>query len=76
MMRTPLPFAVAVLLALLPLRYGEAEVGDIPFARKKAGTEDFPPAVFPHWLHRMQFKCYVCHEAVFQMKAGSNPVTM
>ncbi len=76
MMRTPLAFAVALLLALLPNRYGEAEVGDIPFTRKEAGTEDFPPAVFPHWLHRMQFKCYVCHEAVFQMKAGANPVTM
>ncbi len=68
--------AVAVLLALMPGRYGEAEVGDIAFTRKVAGADDFPPAVFPHWLHRMQFKCYVCHEGVFQMKAGANPVTM
>lgn len=76
MMRSSLALAVALLLALLPARYGEAEVGDIPFTRKAAGTEDFPPAVFPHWLHRMQFKCHVCHENVFQMKAGTNPVTM
>ncbi len=71
-----LSLAVALLLAFLPLQYGRAEVGDIAFARKTPGADDFPPAVFPHWLHRMQFKCYVCHEAVFQMKAGANAVTM
>ena len=71
-----LSLAVALLLAFLPIQYGWAEVGDIVFARKVPGADDFPPAVFPHWLHRMQFKCYVCHEAVFQMKAGANSVTM
>lgn len=76
MMRTLPALAAALLVALLPLRYGEAEVGDIQFTRKAAGAEDFPPAVYPHWLHRMQFKCYVCHEDIFKMKAGANPVAM
>jgi c(7)-type cytochrome triheme protein len=76
MMRILLALAVALVLALLPVCYGAAEVGDIPFTRKTAGADDFPPAVFPHWLHRMQFKCHVCHESVFKMKAGANPVTM
>jgi c(7)-type cytochrome triheme protein len=50
--------------------------GDIQFARKPELGAEPPPAVFPHWVHRMRFKCYVCHDAIFQMKAGTNPVTM
>jgi c(7)-type cytochrome triheme protein len=55
-----------------------AEYGDVAFTRSTAatGTEDVPPAVFPHWVHRMQYKCQACHEAPFKMKAGANPVTM
>ena len=53
-----------------------AEVGDIVFARKQVGTDDVPPALFPHFLHRIQFKCSVCHDAIVEMKAGANPITM
>ena len=53
-----------------------AEVGDIAFTRKSAGTDDVPAATFPHYVHRMQFKCYVCHEDIFVMKAGANAMTM
>lgn len=76
MMRAALWFAIAVLAAVLPLRYSSAELGDIVFVRKEAGTEDVPPAIFPHFLHRMQFKCHVCHDAIVVMKAGANPITM
>jgi c(7)-type cytochrome triheme protein len=54
-----------------------AEYGDIPFERKaKGGVEDVPPAVFPHWIHRMQYKCGACHDEAFQMKAGTTEITM
>ena len=56
-----------------------AEQGDIVFVRKgKEATEakEYPPATFPHFAHRMQFKCFVCHDAIFEMKAGANAVTM
>lgn len=53
-----------------------AEYGDIPFTRNSPGMDDVPAAVFPHFVHRMQFRCYVCHESIFEMKAGANPVTM
>lgn len=75
-MKRVLPLAAALLFCLAPVRYATAEAGDIAFTRKEAGMEDFPPAVFPHWLHRMQFRCHVCHEEIFKMKAGANPVTM
>lgn len=53
-----------------------AEFGDIAFTRKTPGTDDIAAAIFPHFVHRIQFKCYVCHEDIFVMKAGANEVTM
>jgi c(7)-type cytochrome triheme protein len=53
-----------------------AEYGDVPFTRKVDGMDDIPPAVFPHWVHRMQYKCSACHDEPFKMKAGANEVTM
>ena len=38
--------------------------------------KDIPPAMFPHGIHRIRFKCSSCHESIFKMKAGANPVTM
>jgi c(7)-type cytochrome triheme protein len=64
------------MLALQALSTVAAELGDITFKREGSGTEDVAPAVFPHWVHRMQFTCYVCHDAIFKMKAGANPITM
>lgn len=52
------------------------EPGDIRFERQAAGMDDVPPAVFPHWIHRMQYKCTACHEAPYPMKKGSTLVTM
>ena len=55
-----------------------AEYGDIAYKRKgeAQATDDVPTAVFPHWVHRMQYKCSACHEELFKMKAGANEVTM
>jgi c(7)-type cytochrome triheme protein len=53
-----------------------AEYGDIKFTRRAKGMDEVPAAVFPHFVHRMQFRCYVCHDAIFEMKAGANPVSM
>jgi c(7)-type cytochrome triheme protein len=53
-----------------------AEYGDIAYKRNAPGTDDVPPAVFPHWIHRMQYKCSACHEDSFKMKAGASEVTM
>jgi c(7)-type cytochrome triheme protein len=53
-----------------------AEYGDVTFKRAGGAMEDVPAAIFPHWVHRMQYKCSACHEEPFKMKAGANPVTM
>jgi c(7)-type cytochrome triheme protein len=42
----------------------------------KAEQRGMPPVVFPHWIHRVEFKCKVCHPAIFVMKSGANDIDM
>ena len=35
------------------------------------------PVVFPHWFHRVRFRCKVCHADLgFQFKAGGDQINM
>jgi c(7)-type cytochrome triheme protein len=53
-----------------------AEYGDVVLNRF-AEKEGMRPVVFPHWFHRIRFRCKVCHfELGFKMRAGSNEVKM
>ena len=73
----PAVTAIGACLLLAALAGLAAAVeGDIVFQRKAGSDQSTPPAQFPHWAHRIRFKCYVCHDAIFQMKAGANPVSM
>ena len=77
MTRVVVWFALGLMAALLSATGRvEAEVGDILFTRKTPGTAEIPPALFSHYLHRIQFKCYVCHDAILVMKAGANEIIM
>lgn len=38
--------------------------------------DNVPPAIFPHWFHRVRVRCAVCHSSIFEMKAGANAITM
>ncbi|TAN61068.1 hypothetical protein EPN18_07350 [bacterium] len=74
-----------VLLACLSVTAGllftstsDAEYADIVLnskseSMKKAGVK---PVVFPHWFHRIRFKCKVCHEDIFILKKGANDINM
>lgn len=68
----------ALLTTLVPSAVAAPVVGDVLFVRKVKGSEEFPPAVFSHWLHRVKFKCHVCHNdsVGFAMKAGTAAITM
>ena len=68
-------FGAGVLLAGLLASAALAVEGDVLFKRQGGGG-GLPPAVFPHWVHRIRYKCYGCHPALFEMKAGANAVTM
>ena len=53
-----------------------AEYGDVVINNysEEAGMR---PVVFPHWFHRIRFRCKVCHADLgFQFKAGGNQITM
>jgi c(7)-type cytochrome triheme protein len=66
---------LAPVLAGLLVTASLAVDGDVTLKRQDGGTSP-PPAVFPHWIHRIRFKCYACHPTIFEMKAGANAITM
>ena len=67
---------VLVVPALLAPASVHAERGDVVL-NKRAEANGMRPVIFPHWFHRIRFRCKVCHtELGFQMRAGSNEVTM
>jgi c(7)-type cytochrome triheme protein len=71
--------AGAMLLALL-IALGAApaaaEYGDV-LINRRSDKEGMRPVVFPHWFHRIRFRCKVCHnELGFKMRAGANDVLM
>lgn len=39
-------------------------------------TQDLPQAQFPHWVHRIRYRCKACHVEVFEPREGANTVTM
>jgi c(7)-type cytochrome triheme protein len=39
-------------------------------------TGSLPNARFPHWVHRIRYRCKTCHMEIFEPKAGANLVTM
>ena len=54
----------------------DAEYGDVVLNRL-AEANDMPPVIFPHWFHRIRFRCKVCHhELGFEMRAGANEIDM
>ena len=64
------------LLALLGSARALAEYGDVILNKHSDGAA-IRPVIFPHWFHRIRFRCKVCHhELGFVMRAGGNDVTM
>lgn len=61
--------------ALAPLAV-DAEYGDVVL-NKRSEASGVRPVVFPHWFHRIRYRCTVCHgELGFVMRAGGNDVQM
>jgi len=76
-MRRKLVMATLVFAALVPtLTY--SEYGDVVLDKHKETMAEvgLAPVVFPHWFHRMRFKCKACHEEIFVMQKGASDITM
>lgn len=62
------------LLAFSPS--GKTEYADVVL-NKYAEANGMRPVIFPHWFHRVRFRCKVCHsELGFEMRAGANDISM
>jgi len=71
-----LVFAAMALVSSPGAPPSQAEYADVVFNRYSdaAGVR---PVVYPHWFHRIRFRCKVCHhELGFIMRAGANDVKM
>ena len=69
------PLAVLVMLVLAGVwiaepRDASAEYGDV-IINNYSDQAGMRPVVFPHWFHRIRFRCKVCHADLgFRFKAG------
>lgn len=69
-------FVFSGALLLLTVAPAQAEYGDVVL-NKRAEKAGVRPVIFPHWFHRIRFKCNVCHsELGFKMRAGANDIRM
>ena len=67
---------VAMVLALMLAPPAEAEYGDV-LINNYSDAAGMRPVVFPHWFHRIRFRCKVCHADLgFKMEAGGNEINM
>jgi c(7)-type cytochrome triheme protein len=41
----------------------------------EADVQTYPPALFPHWRHRVRFACSACHETPFPLGNGRRVMT-
>lgn len=54
-------------------KYGDVILNKNATAMREIGVKD---VLFPHTFHRIRFKCKVCHNDIFVMKAGANEINM
>lgn len=68
--------AVMLVILLLGPAPVTAEYGDVVI-NNYSDEAGMRPAIFPHWFHRIRFRCKVCHADLgFEFKAGGNDITM
>lgn len=74
--RSALLGVLAALSTLAVLPAAQAEYADV-IINNYADAAGMRPVVFPHWFHRIRFRCKVCHADLgFKFKAGGNKITM
>ena len=69
--------ALAIIAAVLTAApKAQAEFGDVVM-NNYSDAANMRPVVFPHWFHRVRFRCKACHADLgFKFKAGGNQINM
>jgi c(7)-type cytochrome triheme protein len=66
----------AVFASVVGVEDARAEYGDVVI-NNYSDQSGMRPVVFPHWFHRIRFRCKVCHADLgFKFKAGGNEINM
>lgn len=69
-------FAIGLGVTVYGPRDASAEYGDVVI-NNYSDDAGLRPVVFPHWFHRIRFRCKVCHgDLDFKFKAGGNDINM
>jgi len=76
-------FFVAATATVLLVAAGEwaggelrAEYGDVVI-NNYSDEAGMRPVIFPHWFHRIRYRCKVCHgDLGFKFEAGGNDINM
>lgn len=70
-------YMMAVLaVMLLDVPAARAEYGDVVI-NNYSDAAGMRPVIFPHWFHRIRFRCKVCHADIgFKFQAGGNDINM
>ncbi len=72
----PFTFSIMFLTYLLSASNLYGEYADVVINRY-SDAADVRPVIYPHWFHRIRFRCKVCHsELGFKMRAGANDIKM
>lgn len=67
---------ILVAIDLISARSAHAEYGDV-LINNYSDDAGMRPVVFPHWFHRIRFRCKVCHADIgFKFEAGGNDIDM
>jgi len=71
-----LSFSLVMLAGAWPGGLLYAEFGDVVI-NNYSDDAGMRPVIFPHWFHRIRYRCKVCHgDLGFQFKAGGNDINM
>lgn len=63
-------------LVIISIPPSHAEYGDVVM-NNYSDEAGMRPVIFPHWFHRVRFRCKVCHADLgFKFKAGGNEINM
>lgn len=68
--------ALAAAIGFVENPPARAEYGDVVI-NNHSDAAGVRPVVFPHWFHRVRFRCKVCHTDLgFKFQAGGNDINM
>ena len=73
-------FVACMMAVLAVVLFGvpaaRAEYGDVVI-NNYSDAAGMRPVIFPHWFHRIRFRCKVCHADIgFKFQAGGNDINM